>query len=579
MRDFEFVRTNEVAGSWEPGDVPDWCTGEGELFFLATWSQGNHHYGWFGIYHDSLSHLAHVAKGVAKDLTEWSKRRCDWPCMARVSRQTPGWGFVCATENKLQLWRDPLGRLPIFWMYAGDGVEWATRPAKLNGFSPRIRRARINRFLTRLYDQGRDDFWQGVSRLAAGEILEASARRKKRLSAWWPPEEDPLEDETATTSRVGDLLVESIVGVVETGGGGLVSLSGGVDSTLLLALMTEKSGLQPRTISMVDPSTRLLDEREIIESAQEALDVEGEFFDLRGKLAWENSDVHHPIPDFGPAWMSEAAYIRPFLDTVANQQSTRSEPRVLISGHGADHLFGCSYYLFSQADAGSFAGWCEDIRRRSWKQVIKKSSILFGWRYVPARINQNVYPPWLRYPRRLPDIQWSPLYDPERWLQYRRNRFRRWSWEYSVRQMERYRRTTGILRRLPYLDPHVVRICLRLLPPMLRNKGHSKWPLRILLKDWVPNSITFRRGGGLFDEIVWRGIFQYLKPDPVELVNEADGSDVLNLSISKLREYMRVVRNKHSGLVKPYGHEVWRVLAALLWVKELHKFDNCPQSR
>lgn len=566
MRDFRLEKAGEVAGEWRPGSFPEWHTNKGELFFLATWSDAKSRYGWFGVYHESLTHLDELSRDFAADILSWCEAPNTWPRLVDLWKQTPGWGLVCATNNRCRLWRDPIGRLPIFWMKRNDGIEWSTRPSFMQGFSPAIRRSRVKKFLACTNDRNRDDFWQGCSRIAAGETLVKTRRNDTQIAQWWPLNTEPLEPGKRIVSRVGALLTDSIRSTIPSGRC-LVSFSGGVDSTLILALVVEDTASEVQTFSMVDPSTKWLDLRENLQQIQALLGVSGQYFDLRGVYRWKCPKIHHPIADFGPAWLSQAAYVTSYLDMVFGYQKADDEPPVLLSGHGADRLFDCRYKTYSEAQAATIASWGENLRRREWKQLVKKSFLLSGCHRLPGRI--GTHPPWLQdYAERMGSgFQWRDLYREGDWFQRRRNCFRSWSWEHSMRLVERYRRTTGVLQRFPFVNPRLAELALRLQPSMLRNAEHSKLPLRFLLKRRVPRNIAFQNRFGGFDEVMWRGILKYMSPPPTELIRRIRESTVFQtVSSETLVKHLEVLKGHSDGPVKPYGHQFWRALAAGLWL-------------
>lgn len=567
MRDFQFVKTGEVAGSWEPGNAPTWRLTKGNHFFLATWTRGKTHFGWFGIDHEALTELDRKTRCWASIITQILDSRRRWPELAELSEITPGWGIIRACPEQIHLFRDPVGRLPISWAQWMEGVEWGTRPTVLTRFDGTIRRTRVEKFLARTKDYERDDFWEGIWRVRAGECLVASRPWSPCFIDWWPDINAAPDSESPPEQIVGDLLVQSL-NQTAARGGYVVSLSGGVDSTLLLALLTTQ-GNSSDAVSMIAPGTEVFDERETIETTLEALGCRGTFFDISGPMAWAKPEFHHPNWDFGPSTHSQSAYVRPLLNSLVASFGEERSP-ILISGAGADQLFSCPMDRFV-ADLPGINGPSVAIRRRRWKWLVQWTVRELGGSRLPARMPKDRIPPWLCCQRnsRKRDLRWSKALRQSPWQRWRKNQFKSWLWESVIRLNEQYRRTTGVLYEFPYLEPKVVECALALSPSAMRTEKHDKMLLRKLLRSRVPDAVAFRRKTGVFDEVVWKGICRYLEPPLDELFTGSYLERAGLASENKLRKYAEETGASLRTIGRTYGQEFWRAVSAELWMRDV----------
>ena len=568
MQDFEFQRTDEVAGTWEPGEGAKWRTQEGALFFLATWSEGPVQFGWFGIYHESLTHLDSTARDIAEAITRDASDRRRWSDLAELSNETPGWGLVRASREKLQLWRDPIGRLPIFRCRYRRGVEWGTRPEILSGFEGKIRRSRLEEFLARTRSERRDEFWQNINRTRAGEYMVVDGHHRPAFVDWWPGPFDGVSTHPNLEGRVRELLIEAAERVARRGGR-LVSMSGGVDSSLLLALLASQ-GWDVEAISMVEPTTSVFDEREVIERILEETGAQGHFFDIGGPMEWGKPEIHHYTSDYGPANHSEAAYVRPFLNK-AKKLIGFNDPQVVISGVGADQLFYCRKLVLERDYMCVSKGCNQAFEKLRWKALIKHGVRLSGGKRVPVPSKIESSPSWLNIYNEDALIRWgwSRVYSRHDWLKSRRAKFKSWAWESIVRFIEQYRRATEVLYEWPYLTPSLAEFVFRLPPTVLRSDTHTKILLRNLLKCYVSEKIAFRRKQGVFDEVIWRGLGEHLTPSLEELLASPVWEKFEGLiEKKKLKKFVSRIRRNYDVVGRVDGHEFWRVIAVSLWVRE-----------
>lgn len=560
----------DYSGAWDPKEgIVKNRRAQGEHFFFARWRAGDAELGFWGIYHPALADIKDRLPELTDCITQDASSPPRWDRLKFLSHQTPGWGLYYSRADHIRLWRDPFGILPIVLSYHDQGIQWATRPRFLPTPPTKIRQSRVAIFLRDENDSERDDFWQGVYRLRAGESVLLRRGQRKVFQTWWPGPIDKLDESTNLVARTEELLQQSLQRAMDRGANA-VGLSGGVDSTLLLAMMVE-SGKKPQAFSMIDPNSPVFHEQEIVEITAQTLGVEVNFFDIGRKLEWPNSRIHHPVPDLGPTSMSEAAYMVPFLRFVQGYLEQKKSS-VYLKGQGADHLFSCRREDYLRHRIFEEFRWSEIREYRRGKLALKHGLHRLNIPTVARDVRHSLLPPWLQTGNKRSAFR---LVEPvtSRWWQERKMlQFQSWYWEESCRLAERYRRSLNILLLSPFLDPTIAEFAFSTPPSLLRTEQMDKMILRELLRRWLPDSVALRPKRGMFNEVIWRGLAAYLDPPLDNLLNSESLAQIGVRAPQHLSEEIVDIQQNTKKFRRPLGHPFWRVIAVVLWRQTL--FQN-----
>jgi asparagine synthase (glutamine-hydrolysing) len=242
-----------------------------------------------------------------------------------------------AARSRLVLVRDRLGIKPLYYAY-GDGL--LTFGSELRAlrrhrsFRGEIDRPALGRYLRYGYVAGPESIYRGVRRLAPGEML-VWERGRIRVEPYWslldPPHEPaPQRFEAAVDgleALLGDAVEQRLVSDVPLG----AFLSGGVDSSAVVALMQERARAPVRTFSIGFRDAGF-DEAPFARAVAKHLGTEHtEWYLERGDVI----GVAHDLPEL---------YDEPFADpsaipTVLLSRLTREHVTVALSGDGGDELF------------------------------------------------------------------------------------------------------------------------------------------------------------------------------------------------------------------------------------------------
>jgi asparagine synthase (glutamine-hydrolysing) len=245
-----------------------------------------------------------------------------------------------ATRERLILGRDRFGKKPLYYWSVGDTLVFASELKGLLAHPDVPRRldpAAIPAYLTFGYVPTPRTFYAGVQSLRPGHILTLEAGTSPQLTCYWsPPQRDHGSDHSALAidkagTNVRNLLTEAVarrmVADVPIG----AFLSGGIDSSAVVATMARLSGERVATFTIGFDDQEGYDERSYARLIANRYNTDHHEFVVRPnavelveRLVW-----HHDQP-FGD---SSA------LPTYLLSDLTRGHVTVALCGDGGDELF------------------------------------------------------------------------------------------------------------------------------------------------------------------------------------------------------------------------------------------------
>lgn len=255
-----------------------------------------------------------------------------------VRRLDGMFGFAIWDRPRRRLFvaRDRVGIKPVYWTRAGRSYAMASEIKALFAF-PGVRRAAdpaaIVQHLTLRYAAAPATMFEGIHKLPPGHslVLEPTGERVQR---WWQPTYEPkieLTDEQAlhevearlTASVRSHLMSEVPLGAL---------LSGGVDSSLVVALMTRLLDRPAQTFSVGFDEPGLYNELPFARQVARHCRTDHHEIMVGAK------DLLRELPQL--VWhqdepMSEPAAIPTYLVT----QLARNTVTVVLTGEGGDELF------------------------------------------------------------------------------------------------------------------------------------------------------------------------------------------------------------------------------------------------
>ena len=282
-----------------------------------------------------------------------------WGLDAAVRRFVGMFAFAAwdRHERTLHLVRDRLGIKPLYWARFGDIMLFGSELKSLlaaEGWTPRVDRDALAAYTRWNYVPSPHCIWQGVRKLQPGTRLELRPAREPIIARYWDlrsiAERGVAQPFAGTAdeaeAQLHKLLLESVrlrmVSDVPLG----AFLSGGVDSSLVVALMQAQASGPVRTFS-IGFRESLYDEAVFARAVARHLGTEHTELYVGPS---EAIDVIPRLPDMYDEPFADSSQIPTFLVS----QMTRTSVTVALSGDGGDELF-AGYTRYH---------WAEMVRRR-----------------------------------------------------------------------------------------------------------------------------------------------------------------------------------------------------------------------
>jgi asparagine synthase (glutamine-hydrolysing) len=490
-------------------------------------------------------------------------------------------------QRRLLLARDRTGKKPLFYAHDGDGIRFASQISALvaSGVPPEVDESSLPLLLSQGYVPAPDTMYKGVKQLAPGErALFRPGRELERTVFWQPPfAAPPLTDSLETALRRTRELFEAAVerrleADVPLG----AFLSGGVDSTLVVGVMSRLLGRKVKTFSIGFAGDPRFDETKYARLAaarfgteHTEFELEPSSFDLVARLV----AMHD-----GPFGDSSA------IPTSVVSMLTRKHVTVALTGDGGDELF-CGYTRFLAAEAaeripaplravGAVAsrfmpeGNGVKSKRARAKRFLSKASLpladrLTAWiTYFTFELDQLLRPEIAARLDLGQSLRWnreivaasagaSPL---ARTLDHN---FRTYLPYDLLVKADRSSMLHSLELRSPFLDTQLVEYAARLPDRWKRRGTDTKWILKEAFADVLPDEIRHRSkmGFGMPLGTWFRGA---LRP---YLLDHFGAHARLYEWVQ--RPFVERMLEEHFSGKADHGHRVWLLLTLELWLRQL----------
>ncbi|PPQ32206.1 asparagine synthase (glutamine-hydrolyzing) [Rhodopila globiformis] len=565
--------------------------------------------GRFAITYNGEVYNANEIRGELEDLgyrfrghsdTEVILAACDAFGVQQALRRFVGmfaFGLWDARDRTLYLARDRLGKKPLYFAVINNALLFASELRALRmapGFDPQIDPAAIAAVLGQGWVPDCDCVWSGVMKLPPGTVLTVQAMDldncntgdlRSRISCWWSLDEvvrdglrNPLPDSsTDVDAELEQLLTravrERMVADVPLG----AFLSGGLDSTTVVALMQAQASRPVRTFTIG------FDDDEFDEAAAAAA-VARHLGTDHTELRLSPAEAQSIIPTLANVWDE------PFADesqipTLLVSRMARRHVTVALSGDGGDEAFG-GYWRHILAmrfetvfrlpgavrsvAAGALRAMDSDRLRAlvdhlpgtalptHLKRLPKMAQVLGApdedtlYDRLLARggstsWTSNGVPPGIHLPSLADRIM---LRDMRRYL----------PGDILVK-LDRASMAVSLEARCPLLDHRLLEFAWRLPIRQKIRYGRGKWPLRRLLSRHVPDDILRRPKHG-FDVPVGDWLTGPLRPWAEDLLTE-----------TRLRRYglldpmsVRRCLERHMRGQGDHAYQLWAMLMVQSWL-------------
>jgi asparagine synthase (glutamine-hydrolysing) len=417
-------------------------------------------------------------------------------------------------ERRLHLIRDRMGVKPLYYGFAGGfagkTLLWASEIKALErhpDFKPAIDRNALQLYLRFMYVPAPYSIYQGVFKQLPGTILTFDpATGATKTDVYWSAREAALRgtahrfagSEEDAARELEELLRDAVrirmISDVPLG----VFLSGGIDSSVVTALMQAESTAPVRSFS-VGFSEAAYDEAPYAKAVARHLGT------CHTEVIMTEDDVAGVIPRL------PAMYDEPFADssqipTHLVATVARRDVIVALSGDGGDELFGGyrRYFLgqrllraFSaipspfRAPAGALLGLVPNERVRKVSRVLRANDpdllyfeLVSHWTDLVANNGQQLDTALLRRG------EWPELKDPVERMMF----FDQISYlpDDILAKVDRATMAASLEAREPLLDYRLVEFAWTLPLSMKVRGGRGKRVLRRVLSRYVPEALIER---------------------------------------------------------------------------------------
>ncbi len=500
-----------------------------------------------------------------------------------------------ARTQRLLLMRDRTGKKPLYWTRRPDGaIAFASEVKALKalpGLALEPEPAHLAEYLTFGYVGTPRSLYKGLNKLPPATHLTCEGPdAEPRLDRYWKlPSPQATRDVTVTEAvqevrqTLGDAVQRRMVADVPLG----AFLSGGVDSSVIVAEMAQRSRQPVRTFAVGFEDDHTFDERSYAREIAERfgtdhteLVVKATPSDLLGKLLW-----HHDEP-YGD---SSA------LAVYAVSKATREHVTVVLSGDGGDEV----YAGYTRFRGGVVADHVPAVAARAAHHVLSRlpepkgyknpisllrrfvehaerdeDEQLLSWNtYFASEALQRLlrpevvgprFDPWAVMAPQVALLRQAQQQGADRLDQILRHNLETYLLDDLLVKTDRMTMAVSLEARSPFLDTEVLNSAFTL-PSKLKIRGRSlKWLLKEAYRGILPDHILDRQkhGFGVPIGAWWRGQARALVHDLL-LSPGTKCQDMLQIS-----EVRRLV-DEHEREHRDHGQRIFALLQLELWRRQL----------
>ena len=379
--------------------------------------------------------------------------------------------------GRVVLARDPFGIKPLYYAELETGLAFASEPQALIAaglVAPALDAAERDRVLQMQFSTARRTVLRGIRRVLPGETLVVEKGRigeRLRLAAL--PAGGPQRwGGTEALERLDAALVDSVTVHQRSDVPYGMFLSGGVDSSVLLALMRDLNDEPVQAFTVGFSGTGVHDERR---HAEAVADAAGARFRA---VEFSEDDFWGLLPRIAAAMDDPAADYAVLPSYKLAEEARRRGLKVILTGEGGDELF-AGYGRYRRAARPRLFGGRPMRARGTFDGLGVLRGKSEAWRGAMVDAEAAA-----RTPGRSP-LQVAQATDCADWLP-----------NDLLTKLDRCLMAFGVEGRTPFLDPRVAEVAFRLPDSFKTRRGQGKWLLRRWLEGKLPEAKPFTRKRG-----------------------------------------------------------------------------------
>lgn len=500
-------------------------------------------------------------------------------------------------EKSLVLVRDRIGEKPLYYGWQGSVFLFGSELGALRrhaAFRNEIDVAAVDQYLKFNYVPGPTSIYSGIAKLQPGCLLRVSVRQPEpEIIRYWSLLRTAEEGRTVGFNLSDEVAVDKLENLLKDAvRGQMVSdvplgafLSGGIDSTTVVALMQSLSARPVRTFSI----------GYVEDGYSEAADAKK----IAAYLGTNHTELYVTAEDMlNVITEIPQIYDEPFSDasqvpTVLVARMARQQVKVSLSGDAGDEIF-CGYnrYSYSRKYWRYLQVLSPELRERVSQFLTSVSPQAWNslLRYVPvvspgdklhkaarvlssnsvrdlyAGLVMNSFAQFGNNPGLGPDPridfpemqgmaeisapEWMMLADTLTYLP-----------DDILTKVDRATMSVGLEGRMPFLDHRIIEYAWRLPIKYKLRHGKTKWILRQVLAKYVPVGLVSRPKMG-FGVPIDRWLRGPLRAWSENLINKAlkDKDSYLN------PDWVRRNWEEHCSGSRNRSDELWAILMFQAWL-------------
>lgn len=483
-------------------------------------------------------------------------------------------------EKRLLLARDRMGEKPLYFAETDDGVVFGSEIKALiqcHGIDARMDPLVIDPFLSFGYTPGRNTIFKGIQKVMPAEVLSVE-KNHIAMSTYWDVDfriGEP-KGERYYIDRLNELLDESVRLRLRSDVPVGVFLSGGVDSSAVVATLHRQLSRQVKTFSVSYDKGKGFDESPYSTIVARQFETDHYHFYLSPDKFIEF------IPDL--VWhLEEPIAEPPAISLYYVSRLAREHVKVVLSGEGADELFAGypKYWHFKTMERlRMFAPFLNsvilaNILKRTAPHKIMRAVTLMRRPLEERYLGGHALDLWYRDSIYADEFQRtlrkSAIFEAVRPYYEKTaggavlNRMlyldqKTWLPDNLLLKADRMSMAASIELRVPFLDHRLVEFAATI-PPNLKLKGRqTKYILKKALKSVLPDRILERKKMGF--------------PAPTGLILRQEGKsylmDVLFSQAPRERGYFNYrmierVAREHMASERDHSYLLWQLLILEVW--------------
>jgi asparagine synthase (glutamine-hydrolysing) len=379
-------------------------------------------------------------------------------------------------QRSVTLTRDPFGIKPLYIAAIEGGLAFASEPQALleAGLVRRaVRPAAVEELLQLQFTTGAETIFPGIQRLLPGETITCADGHILDRGRVSPIPAEPPEaiDEATALRRLDAALMESVDLHQRSDVPYGMFLSGGIDSSVLITLMSRLNSDPVLAFTAGFDAPGSVDEREQAATIAAAVGAKHESIEITERMVWDH------LPEIVGA-MDDPTMDYAIIPTWFLARRARQDVKVVLSGEGGDEIFG-GYARYRQAMLPWWRGGKTMWAGGSFDKVPVLRTRPSGWRDGMAAAEA------VSGEGGRSALMGAQALDMADWLPHD-----------LLLKLDRCLMAHAVEGRTPFLDPGVMAAAFRLPDRMKLRGGMGKWILRQWLETNMPLAKPFAPKSG-----------------------------------------------------------------------------------